>query len=142
MHHGRRVGASGILETTEAFTGVSPLMQTRSWIAPGAPVFQHPVETIWFGVRRPAKPSNRGWVALEPLSEEEARGVPPERIFEIRTEDGGPVDTTMIVLELPVIPAGTDLSVAREQYGSVGNSREMWLVMFAVASPPPNERAG
>lgn len=139
-HHDRRVGAFGILEPSEAFVGINSMMQTRVPIFPGQPVFQHPLEPELVGVTPPPPGPHHSSGALLPLSEDEARGVPPEQIFEIRDASGASIDAHMVSLQLYAFPDGVDPALFFEAHGLTGNSREVWLVTFASHdSAPPIE---
>ena len=130
LHHGRRVGASGILEPSPAFVGIGSVMQTRIPIFPGQPVFQDPLEPEHFAVTTPDR-HHKGPQALLPISEEEARGVAPNLVFEVRDAGGNPVNATMVLIQLHVIPDGADPETTSEAT-TVGSSRQFWHVTFAV----------
>jgi hypothetical protein len=130
MHHGKRVGALGILEPSEAFVGIDSMMQTRVSIFPGRPVFQHPLEPELLGVTRPPRGHSHSSGALLPLSEDEARGVPPEQILQIRDASGASIDTDTLSLQLYAIPDGVD-PAPFEAHGFSDTSREVWHVLFA-----------
>ena len=137
-HHDSRVGAFGILEPSEAFVGINSMMQTRIPIFPGQPVFQHPLEPELVGVTPPAPGPHRSSGALLPLSEDAARGVPPEEIFEIRDASGDRM-TLNGVFAPHALADGVDPAPFVQAYGLTGKSREVWLVAFAShGSAPPN----
>ena len=139
-HHGKRVGAFGILEPSEAFVGINSMMQTRVLIFPGQPVFQHPLAPELVGVTPAPSGPHHSSATLLPLSEDEARGVPPEQIFEIRDARGASIDAHMLSLQLYTVPDGVDSAPYFQAHGLAGNSREVWVVMFASRDgAPPNE---
>ena len=130
MHHGRRVGASGILEPSAAFVGIGSLMQTRATIFPGQPVFQDPLEPERFEATAPSQ-QHKGPQALRPLGEEEARGVAKDLVFDVRDASGNSVNAGMVVLQLHIIPDDADPGTVLG-FTAVGPSRQFWQVSFAV----------
>ena len=130
MHHGRRVGASGILEPSTAFVGIGSLMQTRVPIFPGQPVFQDPLEPERFEATTLSQ-QHMGPQALRPLGEEEARGVAADLVFEVRNASGNSVNAGLVVLQLHVIPDDADPETILG-FTTGGPSRQFWEVTFAV----------
>src|ERR1035437_179793 len=126
MHHGRRVGACGVLVPAD---GVEPLvgtMQTRIRTLPGAPTFQSPLERI--DPHEPvARDARHEIVALKPLSESEARGVPAASVLEVRGPDGVVQDADLVMLQQIVMPTG-----AAVQLGLPVDWTSYWFVSFAV----------
>lgn len=99
-HHGAHVGAAGILRPTESFAETSSVMQTRVSIFPGRPVFQVSLDATRHEARTRAPGEKSGMtVALKPLSAEEARGIPADRVLEVREGDGTRIDTAMVTLD-------------------------------------------
>jgi hypothetical protein len=99
-HHGARVGASGVLQPTESFAETSSVMQTRASMLPGRPVFQVSLDATRQEARTRAPGEKPGMtVALKPLSDEEARGIPAELVLEVRGEDGTRIDAAMVTLD-------------------------------------------
>ena len=137
-HHGRRTGAFGILAPSEGMEGASSMMQTRFEMLRHSPTFQDPLPIEWIGdppePRVPLYPSSG---ALQPLSPAAARGVSPDRVYEIRDERGERVDVQLVTLELHRFASPTDAKEWRDANGIQGDLREFWMVSFA--SPPPNE---
>ena len=107
------------------------MMQTRLRMFPGTPVCQQPLEPITVGATPPPT-TGRGprIVALEPLSDEAARGVPPEQVLVIRDESGAIIEADVVVLQLMSISPEIAPSTFYEANGLVGNSREIWHVSF------------
>ena len=126
MHRGRRVGACGVLVPAD---GVEPLvgtMQTRIRTLPGAPTFQSPLAQI--DPNEPvARDARHESVALKPLSDSAARGVPAASILEVRDPDGVVQDADLVMLQQILIPAG-----AAEQLGLPVDWTAYWFVSFAV----------
>jgi hypothetical protein len=112
------------------------MMQTRTTIFAGRPVFQHPIEPILLGVPPLPRDGTKSHVELQPLSDDEARGVPPEHIFEIRDARGAVIDTNTVRLQLWAIPDGVD-PAKYEAIGLSDTSRQIWRVSFASHTNPP-----
>ena len=130
MHHGRRVGAFGMLVPSEGMEGASSMMQTRCAILPHYPTFQDPLPIEWIG--DPPVPSTRLYPssgALEPLSPEAARGTPPEMVYEIRDERGERVEVDLVTLQLHRFVSATDAKKWHGAHGVQGD--EFWTVSFA-----------
>jgi hypothetical protein len=64
-------------------------------------------------------------VALKPLSDQEARGISADLVFEIRGEDGRRIDTTMVTLDRRTYREGTAHSEVSAEY---------WLVTFSTGA--------
>lgn len=109
--------------------GVEPLvgtMQTRIRTLPGAPTFQSPLGRI--DPHEPvARDARHEIVALKPLSESEARGVPAASVLEVRGPDGVVQDADLVMLQQIVMPAG-----AAVQLGLPVDWTSYWFVSFAV----------
>jgi hypothetical protein len=137
-HHGRRAGAFGILAPAEGMLEASSMMQTRFEALPHSPTFQSALPIDWIG--EPSEPPARMYPssgALEPLSPEAARGVPPELMFEIRDERGERIDAQLVTLQRYRF---ADAAVAQEWRDAnplQGDSDGFWMVSFA--STPPNK---
>lgn len=137
MHHGERVGAAGILEPNDPLEETSCLMQVRSEMLPHSPTFQSPKAIQWIGnPQPPTTPMYPSFGVLEPMSEEESRGVPPEKVFELRN-DGSPLDIQFISLSLFRFVSDADARKWREATGIQSDRPEFWMVMFA--SRPQSE---
>src|SRR5438876_12153308 len=108
-HHGRRTGAIGILTPSEDMEGASSMMQTRFEMLQHSPTFQTPLSIEWIGDpperQDPLYPSSG---ALEPLSSEAARGVSPDKVYEIRDEHGARVDVQLVTLQLHRFASSSD----------------------------------
>src|SRR5258706_65910 len=85
------------------------------------------LSTSWPPLRGP----NHSSGALSPLSDDEARGVPTEQIFQIRDASGARIDADMVSLQLYAVPDGVDPAPYVESFGFAGASREVWHVTFA-----------
>ena len=131
-HHDVVVGAAGVLELMVASSNLTPMFQTSIAILPGAPIFQHPIEPMVVGKEPSPRKGQRGPQELEPLSAEEARGVPKEQILEIRDENDRVIDTSMIVLHLFVIPDDVDARAEMRKQGLPEDTREVWNISFAT----------
>ena len=81
---------AGMLEIESAFSDVDEIMQ--SW-PPflGAPVFES---------RKSDARRGSGAVALRELTREDASGIPPARVLEVRDQRGQPVVTDLIGIDL------------------------------------------
>jgi metallo-beta-lactamase class B len=127
------VGASGILVPNDGMEGTYSMMQTRSQMPPNTPTFQDslPIDFITDPPRPPTllHPSS---VALEPLSPEAARGVPPEKQYEIRDERGEKLDVDLVTLELHRFGSPGLAKQWRDANGIRGDAQEYWTVMFAL----------
>jgi hypothetical protein len=132
MHHDKRVGAVGILEPTDAFVGITSVMQTRARIFPGQPFFQHPMEPFVMGPTSERRRQNPGPQALKRLSEDEARGVPAELIFQVRDANGAAVDARLVTVQLYTLPGGFDPPASYAVHGLTSTKRAVWRVAFAV----------
>jgi hypothetical protein len=132
MHHGRRAGAFGILGPSEGMEGASSMMQTRFEMLPHSPTFQDPLPIEWIGdPPEPPTPLYPSSGALEPLSPEAARGVTPDRVYEIRDERGERVEVHLVTLQLHRFASSTDAKEWRDVNGIQGDVREFWMVSFA-----------
>ena len=81
---------AGMLEIESAFSDVDEIMQ--SWPPfPGSPVFASRKSEVRRG---------SGAVALRELTPEDAAGIPPDRILEVRDQHGQPVVTDLIGIDL------------------------------------------
>jgi hypothetical protein len=90
-------GFAGLLIPAPEFNDVGALMQSHVSIVPGSPVFQH---------RHSAAP-NSGPVALTPMTEAEARGVPMHEQLMVLDESGAVVDADFITINPMEIPDGS-----------------------------------
>lgn len=106
------------------------MMQTRARILPGEPIFQSPIE-IDFNQADVRCAETSGPVALEPMSSEEARGVPADRVLVVRDDADNPIDADMVSLWLSILPADVDLAEISRTHGVAVTSRELWYVSFA-----------
>jgi hypothetical protein len=135
-HHGRRTGAVGILAPTEDIKDASSMMQTRIEMLPHSPTFEAQLPIEWIGDpperQDPIYPSSG---ALEPLSPEAARGVSPDKMYEIRDERGARVDVQLVTLQLHRFATSTDAKEWCEANGIQDDLREFWMVSFASLSP-------
>jgi hypothetical protein len=133
-HHGRRVGAHGILVPNEEIDEDSSVMQTRSEIFPGSPTFQTPLPIRWIGHRVEHGfrwyPSSG---ALEQLSPEAARGISADRMYEIRDERGDRLNISLVTLQLFRFASVPEAKQWREAHGVKGDADRYWSVMFASA---------
>jgi hypothetical protein len=120
---------SGVLRPTPAFAGIEPMIQSRMTTLPSAPTFQGVIERQ---VLEPAHGSGNNPVPrkvakeLQPLSEEEARGVPPEKLLEIRDDDGRTLQCDFISLTCLDVPPD-ELEEVEKHLGP--GTREVWMVM-------------
>jgi hypothetical protein len=110
--------------------GMFPMMQT--WMMLPKRAFQDSLPVDW--ISDPPVPrtlSHGSSVALEPLSPEAARGVPPEKLYEIRDERGEKLDVDMVILELHRFGSAALAKKWRDANGIPGDAQEYWTVMFA-----------
>ena len=124
------VGASGILVPNASMEGMFPMMQT--WMMLPKRAFQDSLPIDW--ISDPPVPrtlSHGSSVALEPLSPEAARGVPLEKLYEIRDERGEKLDVDMVILELHRFGSAALAKKWRDANGIPGDAQEYWTVMFA-----------
>jgi hypothetical protein len=120
---------SGMLRPTPAFAGIEPMVQsrmphvTRRADVPGCDRAFHLRD-------RPRLRQQPEAQALEkellPMSEEEVRGVPPEKLLEIRDDEGRTVQCNFLVLSCFVVPPD-ELEEAEKHLGP--GTREVWMVM-------------
>jgi hypothetical protein len=131
--HGEPVGASGILEPTEAMVGMSSIWQIGAREAPGfpaVPAIQHALEADVMGRPMGPRPPSSG--ALEPV---ETPPVPADQMLRVETEAGDTVVTSSIVLQLSMIPDGMDPAEVRLRDGLPDGGREVWIVSFGYIKP-------
>jgi hypothetical protein len=81
---------AGMLEVESAFADIDEIMQTRSPIPRDAPVQE---------TRRSEVQHGPGPVALRELTPEEARGIPRERLLEVRDRGGQVLATDLISID-------------------------------------------
>lgn len=94
---GRHRSIAGVFAPTPAFQDLAPVLQVHQELLPGHPVFEVPVSHT----------PTAGPVALTPLTDEEARGLPAERQLVLHDEQGQPVRVRLIALDhLPTPPRG------------------------------------
>ncbi len=115
--------------------GASSMMQTRFDMLPHSPTFQSPLPIEWIGdPPEPPSPVYPSSGALEPLSPEAARGVPPGKVYEIRDERGVRVDVRVVTLQLHRFASATDAKEWRDRNGIRGDAGEFWMVSFTLAA--------
>ena len=108
-----RGGIAGMFVPTPAFTDIAPLWQVRIPILPGSPVFEHRLTDVsvgGFGSRAQGSSSHAVSTEfpLEPMSDEEAKGIPARLQLELRDTDGRRLDIASIMLHrFPIPPRGT-----------------------------------
>jgi hypothetical protein len=118
--------------------GAASMMQTRFKLLPHAPTFQDPLPIEWIG--DPPEPTRKLYgscVPLAPMSPEAARGVSPDKVYEILDDRGARVNVHMVTLQLCRFASSADAQEWRTANAIQGDSREFWMVSFA--SPPPDE---
>lgn len=94
---GRHRSIAGVFAPTPAFHDLAPIMQVRLALGPAHPVLQ----------TRITHGRSSGPVALQRLSDDEARGLPEHQQFVLRDADGTPLLTRLIALDrLPTPPSG------------------------------------
>lgn len=94
---GRHRSIAGVFAPTPAFHDLAPVMQVHQELLPGHPVFEAPISHA-----RTAGP-----VALKPVTDEEARGLPAQRQLVLLDDQGQPVRVRLIALDrLPTPPSG------------------------------------
>lgn len=94
---GRHRSIAGVFAPTPAFHDLAPVMQIHQALLPGHPVFEMPITHT----------RASGPVALEPLTDDEARGLPDHRQFVLRDDEGVPMPMRLIALDrLPTPPTG------------------------------------
>ena len=134
LHHGRRVGAMGILETDEDLDPDCAMMQTRFMTVPGSPTFQHPLPIEWIGKPAETRTSeNHGPVALKPMSPEAARGIAQDKVYEIRDEAGERVDVQLVTLRFCRFAHAAAAKPWRDANFIQGEAEKFWMVSFASA---------
>jgi metallo-beta-lactamase class B len=130
--HDGPVGASGILVPNSDMAGIFSVMQTRSSMPPYFATFQDSLAIDWIS-DPPVPPTllHPSSVALEPLSPEAARGVPPNKVYEIRDERGAKLDVSLVTLELHRFASAALAKKWHDANGIPGDAQEYWTVMFA-----------
>ncbi len=94
---GRHRSIAGVFVPTPAFHDLAAVMQVRQAFLPGQPVFQADLTHT----RTP------GPVALQRLSDDEARGLPHHQQLVLHDDHGRPMRTRLIALDrLPTPPSG------------------------------------
>jgi hypothetical protein len=81
---------AGMLEVQPAFADIDELMQTQPPMPPNAPVFQS---------RKSERRHGPGPVALRALTPEEARGIPRDRLLEVRDRSDRVLATDLISID-------------------------------------------
>lgn len=112
-------GIAGMLEVDEAFSDIDDMMQSSPPMVPGGPTFQSLLRDAHQGP---------GPVALRELSEEEARGVPPERMLIIRDSAGAALPFRFLMIQRisgPVPDRGELVDVCRER----GITPSPWILL-------------
>jgi 6-bladed beta-propeller len=83
---------AGMLNPLPAYGDIEPVVQLRMDHLPGRPVLQMPGSEM--RRRRPGET-----LALRKLSAEEAAGIEPARVFELRDDDDQPLELAMLSIE-------------------------------------------
>ena len=125
------VGSSGILVPNAGVEEISPMMQTRMMLPKRT--FQDSLPIDW--ISDPPRPPTRlhpSSGALEPLTPEAARGVPPDKVYEIRDQRGEKLDVDLVTLELHRFASTALAKQWRDANGISGDAQEYWTVMFAL----------
>ncbi len=127
-----RVGAYGVLVPTAGTEDMSPMMQTRFETLPYSPTFQDSLPIDWISIPpRPPIHFYPGSGALEPLSPDAARGVRPDKVYEIRDERGEKLDVDLVTVELHRFASAALAKEWRDANGIQGDAQEYWTVTFA-----------
>lgn len=117
----------GMLRISERFTDIGEIMQSRVRIFPGAPVFIHHITD--------EDRATAGFVALSPMSTEQARGVPPVEQFELRDDHGEPMVVDSIWIRPMEIPDGA--GELPDACHAVGLSGAGWMIIAAPHGEQP-----
>ena len=115
----RDAGIAGMLEVDEAFSDIDEMMQSSPPMLSGSPTFQ--------SLSRDAH-QGPGPVALRELSEEEAQGVPPERMLIIRDAAGVALPCRFLMIQRlpgPMPDRGELVDVCRE----CGITPSPWMLL-------------
>jgi len=120
-----RPSVFGVFVPTAAFDDIAPIMQVRPPFIPGSPVF----ETSLLG------PSTPGPIALTPMSAEEAKGIPPARILELRDPDGLAQLVQMLTLRRLDATPGKHPNVVAAACADAQVPYSEWYLHAAVAAP-------
>ncbi|MEO5567681.1 MAG: hypothetical protein ABIR92_04280 [Gemmatimonadaceae bacterium] len=141
MNRDRRVGASGVLEPAEDVE-IPSMMQTRFELPSGRFCFQNPLAIEWFGAAttRAADAGDARLTSLAvsapigppPLGSENAHGVAPDDVLEIRDATGHAIDTDVVSLQHVKAAPDVDLSLHSEATEIFQTARQAWIVWFAV----------
>lgn len=125
---GEPVGVSGILVPNAALKGTRSMAQSRMGF--GGQLIETPVDPIEFGADGNHATRQRPFAILQPLSEDQVRGIPEERLLRIRGEDGAIIPTDRISIQQVSIPEGVPLSRVHLSRGLTEHAREIWVVSF------------
>jgi len=132
----RVVGSSGLLELAVASHELSSVRQTHgpAWPPFSSALIEIPIEPIRFGPdgNRVGKP--REVALLEPMSEEQSRDLPDDRILRVKEENGRVLETRSVMLQQIVIPDGVPLFGIHRARGLSEEEREVWSVTFVSRS--------
>ena len=134
-----RGGIAGMFVPTPAFTDITPLWQFRIPIFPGSPVFEEHIpddSVAGFGSRAQDSSSPhtiRSEYALEPITDEQAKGIPARRQLELRDQHGKPLDMASIALRRFPIPPRETQSEIWDVCDAAGLEPSGWLI---AAFPP------
>lgn len=119
---------SGMLSIAERFTDIREIMQSRVRIFPGAPVFIHHITD--------EDRAQAGFVALSPMSTEQALGAPPAEQFELRDDHGEPMVADSIWIRRIEIPDGA--GELPDACHAVGLSGAGWMIIAAPHGEQPD----
>lgn len=112
---------AGVFAPTDAFSDLAPVMQVRLVGLPGYPVLQTPITHT----------RSSGPVALQPMSEAQAAGVPTDQLFEVRDASGIALVHRMIALDrLPPVPEG-HIDAVREACRAADVPYSQWYLHAA-----------
>jgi hypothetical protein len=123
MHHDVEVGRVGFLDLIDPSTPVEAIMQTVSRIMPGVRQSRFPA--------RSEEGRSHAVAALRPMTEEEARGVPPELQLRIGLPDGTVIVPTLVHIRQFELPEGVDVAELPAAYGLPDRPLPRWMISFA-----------
>jgi hypothetical protein len=112
-------GIGGMFEVDEAFTDIDEMMQISPPVLPGSPTLQSLLRDAHHGP---------GPVALRELSDEEAQGVPPERMLIIRDAAGVALPFRFLMIKRmpgPIPDRGKLVDACREH----GITPSPWMLL-------------
>ena len=126
----RRPGlVAGMLHPTADYEHIEPIVQLRLKHLPGSPVLQQSIPES-----APERRSTRKTSVLRKLSAEEAAGVDPSRVLELRDRENEPLELDMLSIER--VSSSENRGKVRSACEELGIEFSPWYLIGSVIANP------